>query len=93
MVAGVWVTAESCIMAEVVALPVAEVEHRLANIAAALERYFSSLTSTTPRTGVEGPQGGLFPEAPPGESRLTSRKRVRRTLGVATPHKGDHTKG
>ena len=60
----------------------------------------------------KGPQGGLFPEAPPGEGRAqavdqvpreasslkllreqVNRKRVRRTLGVATPHEGEHTKG
>ena len=39
----------------------------------------------------KGPQGGLFPEAPSGSK--STRKRVRRTLGVATPHKGEHTKG
>ena len=46
-----------------------------------------------PELAIEGPEVGLFPEAPPGESRQTSRKRVCRTLSVATPHKGEHTKG
>ena len=59
--------------------------------AAAPERYFSSLTGTTLRTGFGGPQGGLFHEAPLGRRSATSRKRVRRTLGV-TPHKGENVK-
>ena len=43
------------------------IDEEFARWAAAPERYFSSLTGTTPRTGFEGLQGGLFPEAPPGE--------------------------
>ena len=43
------------------------IDEEFARWAAAPERYFSSLTGTTPRTGFEGLQGGLFPEGPPGE--------------------------
>ena len=47
-----------------------EYHREFARWATAPERYFSSPTGTTPRTGFEGPQGGLFPEAPLGEGRV-----------------------
>ena len=56
----------------------ANIDEEFARWAAAPERYFSSLTGTTPRTGFEGPQGGLFPEAPPGEGRAQAVDQVPR---------------
>ena len=48
-----------------------EYHREFARWAAAPERYFSSLMGTTPRTGFEGPQGCLFPEAPAGTNPRT----------------------
>ena len=92
-------TPERCVVFEVVVERRAKIDEEFARWAAAPERYFLSLTGTTPRTGFEGPQGGLFPEASPGEGQAQAvRKstdfpqRVCRTLGVATSHKGEHTR-
>ena len=71
-------TPEHCVVFEAVVYRRANIDEEFARWAAAPERYFSSLTGTTPRTGFEGPQEGLFSEAPPGGGRAQAVDQVPR---------------
>ena len=91
------VTPEHYVVFEVVVYRRAYIDEEFARWAAAPERYFSSLTGTTPRTGFEGHQKAsslklLQEKVRPRPWSTNFPQRVRRTLGVATPHKGEHTK-
>ena len=92
-----------CVVFEAVVYRRANMDEEFAQRAAALERSFfslkvsreaSSLKLLREKVGLRPwtrSQGRPLPWISSG--RKSTRKRVRRTLGVATPHKGEHTKG